>query len=420
MLEKMVIRGGIPLTGSVSVNGSKNAALPVIISSIMAPGVSRYRLVPDLMDIHTTKDLLAALGAEVRSDGDALVVDSGPIKSHEASWELVRKMRASFLVMGALITRFQRARVSLPGGCMLGIRPVDQHLKGFTALGVSITEEHGIVIAEAKRLRGNRVVFDFPTVGATENVMMAAAAAKGETVIENAAREPEILDLARALINMGAVIEGAGEETIHIQGVDSFSPIEHTIIPDRIEAGTFLLAAAITGGSALLRNYPFGILTAVEEKLKECGVKLKETPEGMKVTGPKRPQNSDFHTLPYPGFPTDLQAPFTSFLSLASGTSIVTENIFEQRFAHIPELVRLGADISIDGRTAVIRGVKKLSGAKVMSSDLRNSAALILAGLAAENTTEVYRIYHLDRGYERMEEKLSAMGAKIERTRQDD
>lgn len=420
MLEKMVIRGGIPLTGSVSVNGSKNAALPVIISSIMAPGVSRYRLVPDLMDIHTTKDLLAALGAEVRSDGDALVVDSGPIKSHEASWELVRKMRASFLVMGALITRFQRARVSLPGGCMLGIRPVDQHLKGFTALGVSITEEHGIVIAEAKRLRGNRVVFDFPTVGATENVMMAAAAAKGETVIENAAREPEILDLARALINMGAVIEGAGEETIHIQGVDSFSPIEHTIIPDRIEAGTFLLAGAITGGSVLLRNYPFGILTAVEEKLKECGVKLKETPEGMKVTGPKRPQSADFHTLPYPGFPTDLQAPFTSFLSLASGTSIVTENIFEQRFAHIPELVRLGADISIDGRTAVIRGVKKLSGAKVMSSDLRNSAALILAGLAAENTTEVYRIYHLDRGYERMEEKLSAMGAKIERTRQDD
>jgi UDP-N-acetylglucosamine 1-carboxyvinyltransferase len=329
-------------------------------------------------------------------------------------------MRASFLVMGALLARFRRAEVSLPGGCMLGNRPLDQHLKGFSALGVSITEEHGIVIAEGKRLRGNRVVFDFPTVGATENVMMAAAAAKGESVIENAAREPEITDLARALINMGAVIEGAGEETIHIQGIDTFSPIEHTIIPDRIEAGTFLLAVAITGGDALLSNYPFGILTAAEEKLRECGVKLKESEDGMRVSGPRRPQSADFQTLPYPGFPTDLQAPFTSFLSLASGTSIVTENIFEQRFAHIPELVRLGADIAIDGRTAVIRGVKKLSGAKVMSSDLRNSAALILAGLAAENTTEVYRIYHLDRGYERIEHKLSAMGADIERARQDD
>ncbi|MBN1881558.1 MAG: UDP-N-acetylglucosamine 1-carboxyvinyltransferase [Deltaproteobacteria bacterium] len=419
-MEKMVIRGGTPLTGSVTISGSKNAALPVIISSIMAPGTSLYRSVPDLMDIHTTKSLLEALGADVREDADALAVDSGPITSHEASWELVRKMRASFLVMGALIARFRQARVSLPGGCMLGVRPVDQHLKGFTALGVSITEEHGIVIAEAKRLRGNRVVFDFPTVGATENVMMAAAAAKGETVIENAAREPEIIDLARALSNMGAVIEGAGDETIHIQGVESLSPIDHTIIPDRIEAGTFLLAAAITGGDAQIYNYPFGILTAVEEKLKECGVKLKESPEGMRVSGPRRPQSTDFQTLPYPGFPTDLQAPFTSFLSLASGTSIITENIFEQRFAHIPELVRLGADISIDGRTAVIRGVKKLSGAKVMSSDLRNSAALILAGLAAENTTEVYRIYHLDRGYERIEKKLSSMGADIERTRQDD
>ena len=420
MLEKMVVRGGTPLSGSVAISGSKNAALPVIISSIMAPGTSRYRSVPDLMDIHTTKDLLAALGAEVSDEGEVLAVDSGPITSHEASWELVRKMRASFLVMGALLARFRRAEVSLPGGCMLGNRPVDQHLKGFSALGVSITEEHGIVIAEGKRLRGNRVVFDFPTVGATENVMMAAAAAKGESVIENAAREPEITDLARALINMGAVIEGAGEETIHIQGIDTFSPIEHTIIPDRIEAGTFLLAVAITGGDALLSNYPFGILTAAEEKLRECGVKLKESEDGMRVSGPRRPQSADFQTLPYPGFPTDLQAPFTSFLSLASGTSIVTENIFEQRFAHIPELVRLGADIAIDGRTAVIRGVKKLSGAKVMSSDLRNSAALILAGLAAENTTEVYRIYHLDRGYERIENKLSAMGADIERARQDD
>jgi UDP-N-acetylglucosamine 1-carboxyvinyltransferase len=329
-------------------------------------------------------------------------------------------MRASFLIMGALIARFGRARVSLPGGCELGLRPVDQHLKGFQFLGVKISEEHGLVIADAAGLHGGKVVFDFPTVGATENLLMAAATAKGETVIQNAAREPEVVDLARALTAMGAKIEGAGQDTIHIQGVDSLKPITYTVIPDRIEAGTFMMAAAVTGGDIVMKNVPTDMLTSVMERLEQTGVRFIKAGEGLRVIGPEKVRPIDVKTLPYPGFPTDLQAPVTSLLTIADGTSTITETIFDKRFAHIAELIRLGADITIDGTTAVIRGAKGLLGAQVMSSDLRNSAALILAGLAARGTTEVYRIYHLDRGYERMEVKLAALGADIRRAPQDD
>jgi UDP-N-acetylglucosamine 1-carboxyvinyltransferase len=414
----MIVTGGKPLSGEVTVSGSKNAALPILIASIMAPGRFEFRHVPDLMDIRTTADLLRELGAEV-DHHDTFTVDSTPINSYEASWELVRKMRASFLIMGALIARFRKARVSLPGGCELGLRPVDQHLKGFQFLGIKISEEHGLVIADATGLRGGKVVFDFPTVGATENLLMAAVTAKGETVIQNAAREPEVVDLAVALQSMGARIEGAGEETVRIQGVDSLKPITHTIIPDRIEAGTFMAAAAITGGDIVMKNVPTAMLVSVMEIFREAGVEFKDSSGGLRVIGPNNIRPVDIKTLPYPGFPTDLQAPITSLLTLGKGTSIITETIFEKRFAHVAELIRLGADITIDGSSAVIKGTKGLLGAPVMSSDLRNSAALIIAGLAAKGTTEVYRIYHLDRGYERMEEKLTRLGADIRRTPQD-
>jgi UDP-N-acetylglucosamine 1-carboxyvinyltransferase len=416
----MIIKGGRPLAGEVTVSGSKNAALPILIASIMTPGRFEFHDVPDLMDIQTTTGLLRELGADVDPRGP-FIVDSTPITSYEAAWDLVRKMRASFLIMGALIARFRKARVSLPGGCELGLRPVDQHLKGFQYLGVDITEDHGLVIADASRLRGGRVVFDFPTVGATENLLMAAVTAKGETVIQNAAREPEVVDLARALTAMGARIEGAGEETIHIQGVDSLSPISYTIIPDRIEAGTFMIAAAAARGDVVMRNVPTGMLVSVMEKLRESGVRFEDTSDGgLRVIGPETVTAANVKTLPYPGFPTDLQAPITSLLTIAEGTSIITETIFEKRFAHVAELIRLGASITIDGRSAVIKGAARLFGAPVMSSDLRNSAALIIAGLAASGTTEVYRIYHLDRGYERMEQKLTALGADIGRAPQDD
>jgi UDP-N-acetylglucosamine 1-carboxyvinyltransferase len=415
----MIIEGGKPLSGDITVSGSKNAALPILISSIMTPGRFVFHDVPDLMDIHTTAGLLRELGAEVDHQ-KTFVVDSTPISHYEASWDLVRKMRASFLIMGALIARFGRARVSLPGGCELGLRPVDQHLKGFGYLGVKIREEHGLVIADAAALHGGRVVFDFPTVGATENLLMAAVTAKGETVIHNAAREPEVVDLVRALTAMGAKIEGAGEETIHIQGVQSLQPITHTIIPDRIEAGTFMMAAAVTGGNIIMKNVPTTMLVSVMEKLKQMGVQFQETGSGLRVIGPEKILPADVKTLPYPGFPTDLQAPITSLLTIADGTSTITETIFDKRFAHVAELIRLGADITIDGPTAVIKGAKGLLGAPVMSSDLRNSAALIIAGLAATGTTEVYRIYHLDRGYECMEEKLTRLGADIRRAPQDD
>ena len=419
MLEKMIVEGGVPLAGEVTVGGSKNAALPILISSIMAPGRYEFHDVPDLMDIETTARLLVELGAEVSRTGP-FVVDSTAIADYEAPWDLVRKMRASFLIMGALIARFRKARVSLPGGCELGIRPVDQHLKGLECLGVTITEEHGLVVADAARLRGGKVVFDFPTVGATENVLMAAVTAPGETVIQNAAKEPEVVDLARALVAMGAKIDGIGEETIYVQGVDTLSPITYRIIPDRIEAGTFMIAAGITGGDIVLKNVTVDTLAAVIEKLREAGIEFRQTDGGLRVTGPTEISAIDVKTLPYPGFPTDLQAPITSLLTIAGGTSIITETIFEKRFAHIPELIRLGADIAIDGRSAVVKGARQLLGAPVMSSDLRNSAALIIAGLAAKGTTEVYRIYHLDRGYERMEQKLEGLGARIRRAPQDD
>ncbi|MBN1573886.1 MAG: UDP-N-acetylglucosamine 1-carboxyvinyltransferase [Deltaproteobacteria bacterium] len=418
-MKKMVIRGGVPLKGRLRISGSKNAALPIIISSIMAPGRSEFLDVPDLMDIRTTEKLLTELGAEVSFD-DAFVVDSSTIKRHEAPWDEVRKMRASFLVLGAMISRFGVAEVALPGGCALGPRLVDQHLKGFVSLGVKIKEEHGVVIANAKNIRGDSVTFDIPTVGGTENILMAACTAKGETVINNAAREPEIIDLARALREMGAIIEGEGEETIRVQGVDALSPITYRVIQDRIEAGTYLMAVAITAGDVTIENFPSGILTSVVDKLEDAGVEFRQTGDEMRIKGPKKIEPINISTQPYPGFPTDLQAPISSLLTIADGTSVITETIFENRFAHVPELIRLGADITIDGRSAVIRGVKGLSGAKVMSSDIRNSASLILAGLAAENTTEVYRLYHLERGYERMEEKLSALGADIKKVLQDD
>jgi UDP-N-acetylglucosamine 1-carboxyvinyltransferase len=420
-MDKIVVEGGVALKGSVTVSGAKNAALPVIAASLLAEGDHVVRNVPDLADVRTLGKLLGHMGCEVdRSAGERRVAVRVPrgVKP-EAPYELVKTMRASVVVLGPLVARWGKARVSLPGGCAIGARPIDQHLKGLAALGAEIHLEHGYVeaLAPRGRLRGTIFTFDGQTVTGTENVMMAAALADGRTVLRNCAREPEVADLAAALVRMGARIEGAGTDEIRIDGVDSLRPLDHSVIPDRIEAGTFLVAGALPGNDVVVRGCVPEHLEALVEKLRVVGADVLPVEGGLRVVGDGRPRPADVRTAPHPGFPTDMQAQLMVLLCLASGSSRITETVFENRFMHVQELQRLGADITVEGKVAVVRGVPELSGAPVMASDLRASAALVLAGLAAQGTTDVLRVYHLDRGYERIEEKLAPLGARIRRAR---
>jgi len=414
-VEKIVIHGGRPLQGTVQVSGAKNAALPLLFATLLAPGTHRLSNVPGLRDIDTTEKLLTILGGRVERDGDIFTVNSDDIRSDEAPYDLVRTMRASFLVLGPLLARVGHARVSLPGGCAIGARPIDLHLKGLEALGAKISLDHGYVEARADRLRGARICFDFPTVGGTENLMMAAVLAEGVTVLENAAREPEIIDLADALISMGAKISGAGTANVTIEGVDSLQPLHYRVMPDRIEAGTYMVAAAMTGGDIRIKDARLLHMEAFVGKLREAGVEIVEEEDYIRVrcSGPIRSVN--IKTQPHPGFPTDMQAQFMALMTRGDGTSVISETVFENRFMHVCELQRLGADIVIDGHVATVKGVSGLCGAPVMATDLRASASLVVAALAAENTTEIGRIYHLDRGYEKLEEKLKSLGAMIDR-----
>ena len=414
-MDKLIIKGGKKLCGEVAVSGSKNAALPIFFATILAPGVHTLRNVPALRDINTSIRLLETLGASVEGRSGEVRVDATGIDQVEATYDLVKTMRASVLVLGPLLARFGRSRVSLPGGCAIGARPIDQHLKGLAALGAEIRLSHGYVEAEAKQLQGARIYFDISTVGGTEHLMMTAALAKGETILENAAREPEITELAEVLNGMGARIEGAGTDTIRITGVEQLTPMNHTVMPDRIEAGTFMIAAAMTGGHVRIRNMRLEHLDALTFKLQDAGVEVLSRDNAVEVRGPERIRPVNIKTRPYPGFPTDMQAQFMTLMCLADGASVISENIFENRFMHVAELLRFGADIVIEGNSATVKGVRQLSGAPVMATDLRASASLVLAALAADNTSEISRIYHLDRGYERIEEKLKGLGADIER-----
>jgi UDP-N-acetylglucosamine 1-carboxyvinyltransferase len=416
-LDKIVIHGGSRLKGEVRVGGAKNAALPLLFATLLAPGRHRLANVPRLRDIDTVEQLLTILGADVERTGHTFTVAADAVRNNEAPYDLVRTMRASVLVLGPLLARLGQARVSLPGGCAIGARPINLHLKGLEAMGAKITLDHGYVEARARRLRGARIYLDLPTVGGTENLLMAATLAKGTTVLENAACEPEIVDLAAALNAMGARIEGAGTDTVTIEGVTDLQPMDHAVMPDRIEAGTFMVAAALTRGDVRIAGAIAGHLEALISKLREAGVDIVEEEGALRVKGPRRITSVDLKTRPHPGFPTDMQAQFMALMALGDGTSLITENVFENRFMHVCELQRMGADITIEGHTASIKGVKNLLGAPVMATDLRASASLILAGLAADNTTEVTRIYHLDRGYERIEEKLKKLGADIERVK---
>ncbi len=404
--------------GEVRVSGSKNAALPILASSLLAQGRSIYRNVPGLGDVRTMGRLLQRLGAEIPEVRKGVAhVDTSRIIEHEAPYDLVKTMRASVLVLGPLVARYGRARVSLPGGCAIGARPIDQHLKGLAAMGARIDLEHGYVNARARRLRGATIVFDMVTVTGTENLMMAAALAKGMTTLENAAREPEVEELARVLNKMGAKIRGAGTSLITIEGVEDLQPIEHAVIPDRIEAGTLLVAAAVTRGDVLVRECLPEHLEAVIAKLRAAGAEVTAEGDGIRVRGKSEFKPADISTQPFPGFPTDMQAQFMVLMTRANGQSVLSETIFENRYMHVPELQRMGADIVVEGRTAVVRGPSKLAGATVMATDLRASACLVVAGLIATGKTDILRIYHLDRGYDRLDRKLRALGADVRRAR---
>jgi len=414
-VEKTVIEGGIRLKGEVTISGAKNAALPIMAASILARGESSLSNIPRLKDITTMGDLLTSLGVDFHMEDDRIFLQTDNIKSVEASYDLVRTMRASVLVLGPLLARMGRARVSLPGGCAIGARPINLHIMGLEKMGAEITLSEGYINARADRLRGTTIYLDVPTVTGTENLMMAAVLAEGLTVIENAACEPEVQDLANALIKMGADIEGAGTSIIKIKGVTSLKPLNHRIIPDRIEAGTFLAAAGITGGEVKIKGSNPAHLESVIAKLREAGIEITHNGDGLIARGPDRLMPVDIKTMPYPGFPTDMQAQFMALMAVSQGTSLITENIFENRFMHVAEMRRMGADIKVEGSTATVKGVKSLKGAPVMATDLRASASLILAGLVAEGTTTIHRVYHLDRGYEKIEEKLKLLGAKIRR-----
>ena len=415
MAARLEIEGGVRLRGEVAVSAAKNAALPALAAALLTSEPVRLPNVPALADVGTMVRLLETLGASVGRAGDELSVRVERVASDLAPYELVSTMRASVLVLGPLVARHGTARVALPGGCAIGVRPIDQHLKGLAKLGAEIAIENGYVTAQASRLKGARITTDLVTVTGTENLMMAAALAEGTTVIENAACEPEVADLAALLTAMGARVHGAGTARLEIQGVPELGGAVHRVVPDRIEAGTLIVAGAITGGDVTVTGLVPAHIAAVLATLDECGVALETGPGWVRVRGPERPRAADVTTSPYPGFPTDMQAQVMTLLGLADGQSRVTETIFENRFMHVAELARMGARIETDGAIAIVRGVPGYQGAPVMASDLRASAALVLAGLAAAGVTTISRVYHLDRGYERLEAKLAALGARIER-----
>jgi UDP-N-acetylglucosamine 1-carboxyvinyltransferase len=417
-MDRIVVRGSGPLRGEVAVSGSKNAALALMAGALLADGETVLENVPWLRDVDAMLELLRALGARAEWEGQrshVVKIDARRVHGREAPYDLVRKMRASFLVLGPLLSRFGEARVSEPGGCAIGVRPVDQHLKGLEALGAKIRLDHGYVEASCPRLRGSRVAFDLNTVNGTQNVMMAACLAEGETVIENAAREPEVVELAEVLLKMGADVRGAGSDRLVIRGVSRMRGVRHRVAGDRIEAGTLLAAALATRGDVRVRGVDPSVLESTLDKLRDCGAEIETDPESVRLRqeGPIRPTR--IVTAPFPGFPTDMQAQLMAVLTLAEGASVVEERVFENRFMHVPELQRMGADISLAGRSAHVRGRSRLTGAPVMATDLRASAGLIVAGLAAEGDTVVNRVYHIDRGYERIEEKLRGLGADIRR-----
>jgi UDP-N-acetylglucosamine 1-carboxyvinyltransferase len=415
-MDRLIIRGANTLRGKVDIIGSKNAVLPIIAASLLAPGDQTVGRVPRLRDVVTMGRLLTHMGVRFTLENGSATIDSRKITRHEAPYDLVKTMRASVLVLGPLVARYGRARVSLPGGCAIGARPINLHLAGLRKMGASIELESGYVVAKAKRLRGASLYLDMPSVTGTENLMMAAVLASGTTVIENAAREPEVIDLSGCLKTMGARINGAGSSVIEIQGVDELRPLRmYEVIPDRIEAGTFMTIAGITGGDITLKGCRAEHLDALVMKLRDVGLTFEETKKGLRVRGPRRTSATDVMTMPYPGFPTDMQAQFMALMCVAQGTSVVKETIFENRFMHVAELRRMGADISIEGGTATVRGVHRLKGAPLMATDLRASASLVVAALSADGDSTIHRIYHLDRGYENIDAKLRALGASVKR-----
>ncbi|WLE57859.1 UDP-N-acetylglucosamine 1-carboxyvinyltransferase [Burkholderia plantarii] len=413
--ERLVITGGARLAGEIQVSGAKNAALPILCAGLLSAEPLRLDNVPDLQDVRTMLALLGGMGVKSEVDGARVTLDAASVSEPVAPYELVKTMRASILVLGPLLARFGYAKVSLPGGCAIGARPVDQHIKGLQAMGAEITIEHGYIEARATRLKGAQIVTDMITVTGTENLLMAATLADGETVIENAAREPEVTDLANLLVAMGARIDGIGTDRLVVQGVERLHGARHAVVPDRIEAGTFLCAVAAAGGELTLRGMRANLLDAVLGKLRETGATLDERADTLRVTMDRRPAAVAIRTSEYPAFPTDMQAQFMTLNAVAAGTAHVVETIFENRFMHVQELNRLGADIVVDGNTALVTGVARLSGANVMATDLRASASLVIAGLCADGETVIDRIYHLDRGYDRMEAKLNAVGADVRR-----
>lgn len=415
-MQRIIVEKSPPLKGSVRVSGAKNSALPILAATLLSSGTCKLEDVPDLNDVKIISEVLKILGAEVEKIGkEEMKINASDIKAFEAPYELMSKMRASFLVMGPLLARLGRARIAMPGGCAIGSRPIDLHLKGFKALGAEIISKEGYVEAKADKLIGNEIYLDFPSVGATQNIIMAASFAEGETVLENAAMEPEITDLANYINKMGGDIKGAGTNTIRIKGVPSLDGTNHQIIPDRIEAGTYMVGAAITQGDVTVENVLSNHIKPVIAKLNEMGAEVIEMEDSIRVKASGKLKAVDIKTLPYPGFPTDMQSQFMTLLALAEGKSEVMETVFENRFMHADELIKMGADIVIDNRRAIITGVDSLKGAKVRATDLRAGASLILAGLVAEGTTEISDIYHIDRGYSDIEEKIKSLGGKIYR-----
>jgi UDP-N-acetylglucosamine 1-carboxyvinyltransferase len=413
---KFIITGGKRLEGSVEISGAKNSALSIMAATLLTKDVCILRNIPHLTDVDTMIAVIRKLGIKVEwKEDNTLYIDSDYFNNYEAPYELVKKMRASILVMGPLLARLHKAKISLPGGCAIGARPVDFHIKGFETLGAQVEVEKGYIKAEVNKLKGGDIYLDFPSLGATENIMMAASLSEGVTKIENAAKDPEVVELGNFLIKMGAKIEGLGTDLIKINGVKKLNGVDYNIIPDRIEAGTYMIAAAITSGDILIEKIDPLLIKPLIVKLEEAGVKIKQEKDLIEVIGPNSINAVDIKTLPYPGFPTDIQPQFMALSCVAKGTSVIIETVFENRFAHTGDLIRMGADIKIEGHSAIIKGVKKLSAAPVMASDLRGGAALILAGLVADGTTELSRIYHLDRGYVNLEKKLTALGADIHR-----
>jgi len=417
--EKLIISGGNRLQGTVKIDGAKNSALSIMAATLLTKDVCILRNVPRLTDVDTMAAVIRKLGVKIEwKEDNNLYIDSDNFNNYEAPYELVKMMRGSILVMGPLLARLKKAKISLPGGCAIGARPVDYHLKGFEALGAQVEVEKGYIEAKVNILKGDEIYLDFPSLGATENIMMAACLAEGITTIENAAKDPEVVELGHFLNKMGAEVEGLGTDLIKIEGVKKLHGIDYTIIPDRIEAGTYMIAAAITGGDVLIEKADPLLLKPLIVKLEEAGVRIELEKNLIKVIGPDRVKAVDIKTLPFPGFATDMQPQFMALSCVAKGTSVITETVFEKRFVHIGDLIRMGADIKVEGHSAIIKGVEKLSAAPVMASDLRGGAALVLAGLVAEGITELSRIYHLDRGYVKLEQKLTSLGADIKRVKE--